>query len=67
MISLRRFAPALKRQAEDRAYRSGQSRDVLVIVPVVAHTIDEQIFALLDAKREIEVALVESNRAPMAA
>ena len=61
------WTPALKRQAEDRAYRSGQRRDVLVIVPVVAHTIDEQIFALLDAKREIEVALVESNRAPMAA
>ena len=61
------WTPALKRQAEDRAYRSGQTRDVLVIVPVVAGTIDEQIFALLDSKREIEVAIVESNRTPVAA
>jgi superfamily II DNA or RNA helicase len=56
------WTPALKRQAEDRAYRSGQKRDVFVIIPLVAETIDEQIFALLDSKREIEVALVESNR-----
>jgi hypothetical protein len=55
------WTPALKRQAEDRAYRSGQTRDVLVIVPLVAGTIDEQIFALLDSKREIEVAIIESN------
>lgn len=61
------WTPALKRQAEDRAYRSGQKRDVFVIVPVVAETIDEQIFALLDSKREIEVALVESNRTPVGA
>lgn len=61
------WTPALKRQAEDRAYRSGQKRNVIVIVPVVAETIDEQIFALLDSKREIEVALVESNRTPVGA
>ena len=60
------WTPALKRQAEDRAYRSGQTRDVFVIVPVVAETIDEQIFALLDSKREIELALVESNRTAVA-
>ncbi|OYU46329.1 MAG: hypothetical protein CFE44_02765 [Burkholderiales bacterium PBB4] len=56
------WTPALKRQAEDRAYRSGQTRDVFVIIPLVAGTIDEQIFALLDSKREIEVAIIESNR-----
>lgn len=56
------WTPALKRQAEDRAYRSGQTRDVFVIVPLVAGTIDEQIFALLDSKHEIEVAIVEANR-----
>ena len=61
------WTPALKRQAEDRAYRSGQKRNVIVIVPVVAETIDEQIVALLDSKREIEVALVESNRTPVGA
>lgn len=56
------WTPALKRQAEDRAYRSGQRRDVLVIVPLVAGTIDEQICQLLDGKREIELSLVEANR-----
>lgn len=61
------WTPALKRQAEDRAYRSGQTRDVFVIVPIVAGTIDEQIFALLDSKREIEVAIVESNRTAVGA
>ena len=61
------WTPALKRQAEDRAYRSGQKRDVFVIVPVVAETIDEQIFALLDSKREIELALVEANRTAVGA
>lgn len=61
------WTPALKRQAEDRAYRSGQKRDVFVIIPLVAGTVDEQIFALLDSKREIEVAIVEANRTAVGA
>lgn len=60
------WTPALKRQAEDRAYRSGQTRDVFVIIPLVVGTIDERCMALLDAKREIEVAVVESNREAVA-
>lgn len=56
------WTPALKRQAEDRAYRSGNERDVLVIVPLVANTIDEQIAALLDSKHDIEVSVIEANR-----
>lgn len=56
------WTPALKRQAEDRAYRSGQKRDVFVIIPIVPGTIDEQVFALLDSKKEIEDDLVESLR-----
>jgi superfamily II DNA or RNA helicase len=56
------WTPALKRQAEDRAYRSGQRRNVLVITPIVAETIDEQIVGLLEAKREIEVSVIESSR-----
>lgn len=60
------WTPALKRQAEDRAYRSGQTRDVFVIIPLVVGTIDEQVFALLEAKREIEVSVVEANRAAVA-
>jgi SNF2 family DNA or RNA helicase len=53
------WTPAMKRQAEDRAYRIGQKRDVIVIVPVVPGTIDEQILALLDSKSEIEASVVE--------
>lgn len=56
------WTPALKRQAEDRAYRSGNTRDVFVITPLVAGTIDEQIHLLLEAKRDIEVSIVEVNR-----
>ena len=34
------------RQAEDRACRLGQKRDVLVLVPVIPGTIDEGVLAL---------------------
>lgn len=61
------WTPALKRQAEDRAYRSGQRRDVFVIIPVVPGTIDEQVFALLGTKKEIEDDIVESLRIQVAA
>lgn len=54
------WTPAMKRQAEDRAYRNGQRRDVLVLVPIIPGTIDEQILALLDSKTEIETDVVES-------
>lgn len=54
------WTPALMRQAEDRAYRNGQKRDVIVIVPVIPGTIDEQILALLASKSDIEAAVVES-------
>lgn len=61
------WTPALKRQAEDRAYRSGNTRDVFVIIPVVAKTIDEQVNALLDSKEVIEKDLVESVRRAISA
>ncbi|HEU0204823.1 MAG TPA: DEAD/DEAH box helicase [Burkholderiaceae bacterium] len=57
------WTPGLKRQAEDRAYRSGQTRDVNVLVPVVPNTIDEQVYALLGAKQEIEREVVRTIRA----
>jgi len=60
------WTPALKRQAEDRAYRSGNTRDVFVITPLVAGTIDEQIYALLEAKQDIEASIVEANRIAVA-
>ncbi|TXI84750.1 MAG: hypothetical protein E6Q40_08915, partial [Cupriavidus sp.] len=51
---------ALKRQAEDRAYRNGQKRDVFVMLLIVPGTIDEQILALLDSKEEIESDVVDN-------
>jgi SNF2-related domain len=60
------WTAATQRQAEDRAYRLGQKRDVCVIVPLVAGTIDEQIHALLASKAELEKDVVEALRIPMA-
>jgi superfamily II DNA or RNA helicase len=57
------WTPALKRQAEDRAYRSGQTRDVNVVVPIVPDTIDEQVYRLIAAKQEIEREIVKAVRA----
>ena len=63
MFSSLPWTPALMRQAEDRAYRNGQKRDVTVIVPLIPGTIDEQIHALLDSKTALEHEVVEVVRA----
>jgi SNF2 family DNA or RNA helicase len=54
------WTPALMRQAEDRAYRMGQMRNVIVKVPLVPKTIDERVWDLLGSKRETEVEVVEA-------
>lgn len=59
------WTPALKRQAEDRAYRLGQKRDVFVIVPLIPNTLDEQVHQLLEAKTELEQDVVEAVRATL--
>ena len=59
MFASQPWTPAMKRQAEDRTYRIGQKRDVIVILPIIPGTIDEQILALLDSKSEIEASVVE--------
>lgn len=56
------WTPALMRQAEDRAYRLGQKRNVLVLIPLVAGTIDEAVWRLLEAKHETELDVVEAVR-----
>lgn len=58
---------ALKRQSEDRAYRSGNTNDVFVIIPVIAGTLDEPVMRLLGLKEEIEVDVVEALRVAIAA
>jgi SNF2 family DNA or RNA helicase len=59
------WTPAIKRQAEDRAYRNGQKRDVIVLVLLIAGTIDEQIYTLLDSKAVLEQEVVEFVRAKL--
>ena len=59
------WTPALMRQAEDRAYRLGQLRDVMVLVPLIAGTIDEGIWRLLESKQETEQDVVEAVRAEL--
>jgi hypothetical protein len=56
------WTPALKRQAEDRAWRNGQKRPVTVVIPLVPKTIDEDLFRLLDAKTDIENDLIDASR-----
>ncbi|GKS86972.1 DEAD/DEAH box helicase [Acidovorax sp. SUPP1855] len=57
------WTPALMRQAEDRAYRLGQRRNVMVIVPLIAGTLDEGVWKLLDRKQETERDVVEAEMA----
>ncbi|HBP5419078.1 TPA: DEAD/DEAH box helicase, partial [Pseudomonas aeruginosa] len=45
------WTPGQQEQAEDRAYRNGQLRMVVVKIPLVEGTIDEQLWQLLNAKR----------------
>ncbi len=59
------WTPALMRQAEDRAYRLGQRRNVLVIVPLVAGSIDEGIWSLLQYKQATEQDVVEAVKSQL--
>lgn len=56
------WTPALMRQAEDRAYRLGQLRNVIVIVPLVEKTLDDGIWSLLTSKQETETDVVDAVR-----
>lgn len=55
------WTAAAKRQAEDRAYRNGQTRHVTVIIPVVVGSIDEKIVDLLKHKEGIEQDLLADH------
>lgn len=54
------WTPAEMRQAEDRAYRLGQKRDVLVLVPLIANTIDESVGRMLESKQQVEEDVIEA-------
>jgi superfamily II DNA or RNA helicase len=53
--------PAVEDQATDRAHRIGQTRAVTVHTLVTAGTIEERISELLDRKRALADAVVESG------
>lgn len=59
------WTPALQDQAEDRAYRNGQRRLVVVKIPLVEHSIDQQLWQLLLDKRRLSQELIEPD--PIAA
>jgi SNF2 family DNA or RNA helicase len=67
MFASEPWTPAQRRQAEDRAYRLGQKRDVFVIVLMVPNTIDEQVHRLLDDKAELVGDVVEAVCAELTA
>ncbi len=48
--------PAVQQQATDRAHRIGQDKPVVSIRLVAAHTVEERILDLQDAKRELAEA-----------
>lgn len=55
------WTAAAKRQAEDRAYRNGQTRHVKVVIPVMVGTIDEPLVELLKHKEGIEQDLLSDE------
>ncbi len=57
------WTAALKRQAEDRAWRHGQLREVMVMIPLFIGTIDEQAMALILHKEQIERDVMEDPAA----
>ncbi len=54
--------PALNEQAEDRCYRMGQKRAVLIRSLVARHPLDERITEILMSKRALVAATVEAAR-----
>ncbi|SFY08968.1 DEAD/DEAH box helicase [Azotobacter vinelandii] len=53
------WTPGQQDQAEDRAYRNGQLRMVIVKIPLVDDTIDQQLWQMLLAKRQVSLELIE--------
>jgi superfamily II DNA or RNA helicase len=56
------FTPALNAQAEDRIYRIGQNRGVLVTCLVADHALDRRVQELLDTKQALIEATVDAAR-----
>lgn len=61
------WTPALKDQAEDRAYRNGQNRVVIVKIPLMDGTIDIALWEMLQYKRAIASEVLDPEEAKTAA
>jgi len=57
------WTPGLQDQAEDRAYRNGQLRMVIVKIPLVENTIDQMLWQMLMDKRQLASDLIEPDAA----
>jgi SNF2 family DNA or RNA helicase len=57
------WTPGLQDQAEDRAYRNGQLRMVVVKIPLVENTIDQALWQMLQEKRQLAQELIEPDAA----
>ncbi len=57
------WTPGLQDQAEDRAYRNGQLRMVVVKIPLVENTIDQMLWQMLLDKRQLTQDLIEPDLA----
>jgi non-specific serine/threonine protein kinase len=53
--------PAVENQATDRAFRIGQTRNVLVHKFVCRGTVEEKIDQLMEAKRQLSTDLLEGS------
>lgn len=57
------WTPALKDQAEDRAYRNGQTRLVIVKIPLMENSIDIDLWEMLKHKHEIATDILNPEEA----
>lgn len=57
------WTPGLQDQAEDRAYRNGQLRMVVVKIPLVENSIDQMLWQMLLDKRQLTQDLIEPDPA----
>lgn len=61
------WTPALKNQAEDRAYRNGQTRLVIVKIPLIDGTIDIDLWEMLKHKHKIAIDILDADESEDAA
>lgn len=56
------WTPGVQDQAEDRAHRMGQEREVSVLIPLFANTIDYDLWEIVEFKRQLVDDVIEQRR-----